>query len=121
GMLDEDGYLYIKGREKDLVIRGGNNIASVEVENALYEHSAVLEAAVIAVPHDVLGEDVGAFVVLQAGCSVPSAELIAFCAERLADYKVPRHIWFTDALPRNATGKVLKRDLVPPDVGSRST
>ena len=114
GMLDDDGYLYIKGRQKDIVIRGGNNIAATEVENVLYEHDNVLEAAVVGVPHDVLGEDVGAFVVVHPGETITSEELVQFCAERLADYKVPRHVWFIGALPRNATGKVLKTALLPP-------
>ncbi len=119
GMLDDDGYLYIKGRQKDIVIRGGNNIAATEVENVLYEHGSVLEAAVVGVPHDVLGEDVGAFVVAQPGQTLTVEELTLFCRERLADYKVPRHVWFIDALPRNATGKVLKNALPPPPETTR--
>ncbi len=118
GMLDDDGYLYIKGRQKDIVIRGGNNIAATEVENVLYEHAGVLEAAVVGVPHDVLGEDVGAFVVTRPGHAPTAAELQTFCAERLADYKVPRRVWFTDALPRNATGKVVKASLTIPQEGA---
>ncbi len=114
GRLDDDGYLYIVGRQKDVVIRGGNNIAAPEVEFTLAEHPAVVDAAVVGVPHDVLGEDVGAFVVTRAGHTVEAAELRRFCSERLADYKVPRQIWFVTELPRNATGKVVKRDLVPP-------
>ncbi len=114
GRLDADGYLYIVGRAKDIVIRGGNNIAATEVENVLYEHPGILEVAVVGVPHDVLGEDVGAFVVARSGVTLDPDELAAFCAERLADYKVPHHFWFLDELPRNATGKVLKRDLAPP-------
>ena len=114
GRLDEDGYLYIVGRAKDVVIRGGNNISAGEVENVLYEHVGVLEAAVVGIPHEVLGEDVGAFVVARKGSDLDADELREFCAERLADYKVPRAIWFLDELPRNANGKVLKRNLVPP-------
>jgi acyl-CoA synthetase (AMP-forming)/AMP-acid ligase II len=114
GYLDDDGYLYIVGRAKDIVIRGGNNIAATEVEAVIYEHPDVLEAAVVGVPHDVLGEDVGAFVVARPDRTLDLDALRAFCAERLADYKVPRHLWSIDALPRNATGKVLKRDLVIP-------
>jgi len=114
GMLDEDGYLYIKGRQKDIVIRGGNNIAATEVENVLYEHEGVLEAAVVGVPHAVLGEDVGAFVVTRPGHAPTREDLQSFCAERLADYKVPRQVWFLDALPRNATGKVVKASLAVP-------
>jgi acyl-CoA synthetase (AMP-forming)/AMP-acid ligase II len=117
GELDVDGYLYIRGRKKDMIIRGGNNIPATDVESVLYEHPAVIEAAVVAVPHDVLGEDVGAAVVLtEEGRrdGVDATALRAFCAERLADYKVPRRIWFLDELPRNPTGKVLKRDIAVP-------
>jgi acyl-CoA synthetase (AMP-forming)/AMP-acid ligase II len=111
GRLDEDGYLYISGRAKDVIIRGGNNVHAADVEAVLYEHPAVLEAAVAAVPHEVLGEDVGAWVVLRPGAEATAADLTDFCAERLADYKVPRVVTFLDELPRNPTGKVLKRDL----------
>ncbi len=109
--LDEDGFLYIVGRQKDVIIRGGNNIHATDIESVLYEHPAVREAAVAGVPHDVLGEDVGAWVVLAPGAQIAEVDLRAFCAERLADYKVPRSIAFLDDLPRNATGKVLKQEL----------
>jgi acyl-CoA synthetase (AMP-forming)/AMP-acid ligase II len=112
GFVDEDGYLYIVGRQKDVIIRGGNNIHSIDVEHVLYEHPAVREAAVAGIPHDVLGEDVAAWVVLNDGATATADELTAFCQERLADYKVPRRVTFVDELPRNATGKVLKRELV---------
>ncbi len=111
GYLDEDGYLYLCGRMKEVIIRGGNNVYATDVEAVLYEHPAVLEAAAVGVPHDVFGEDVGAFVVLKPGAALQVDELVAFCAERLADYKVPRQIAFLDELPRNATGKVLKHQL----------
>ena len=114
GRLDEDGFLYIVGRAKDVVIRGGNNISATEVEAALYEHDGVLEAAVVGIPHEVLGEDVAAYVVARPGRQLDADELRTFCAQRLADYKVPRTIWFTDELPRNATGKVVKHQLVRP-------
>ena len=114
GRVDADGYLYIVGRAKDVIIRGGNNVHATDVEAVLFEHPAVADAAVVAVPHDVLGEDVGAAVVLRAGSDVEPSELTEFCAERLADYKVPRSVWFVDELPRNAMGKVLKRDIVRP-------
>lgn len=110
--FDSDGYLYIVGRQKDVIIRGGNNIHAGDVESVLYEHPAVLEAAVCAIPHDVLGEDVAAFVVLRRETGATAEEIEAFCRERLADYKAPRTVEFVDELPRNATGKVLKRDLV---------
>lgn len=115
GELDADGYLYIRGRKRDMIIRGGNNVMATDVESILYEHPAVLEAAVVAVPHEVLGEDVGAAVVLQPGAEVEPDELAAFCRERLSDYKVPRRIWFVDALPRNPTGKVMKQQIVVPE------
>jgi acyl-CoA synthetase (AMP-forming)/AMP-acid ligase II len=112
GRIDEDGYLYIVGRTKEVIIRGGNNIYATDVENALLEHAAVVEAAVIGVPHEVLGEDVAAFVVTAPGQMLDVDQLRTFVSERLADYKVPRRITFLDQLPRNATGKVLKHELI---------
>jgi acyl-CoA synthetase (AMP-forming)/AMP-acid ligase II len=109
--LDEDGFLYIVGRQKDVIIRGGNNVHATDVESVLFEHPAVQEVAVAGVPHAVLGEDVGAWVVLAPGTSATAEELQAFCADRLSDYKRPRVLTFVDELPRNATGKVLKRAL----------
>jgi acyl-CoA synthetase (AMP-forming)/AMP-acid ligase II len=109
--LDEDGFVYISGRIKDMIIRGGNNIYATDVEAVILEHPDVQEAAVIGVPHQVLGEDVGAFVVRKPGATLEEAALGAFCAERLADYKRPRHLWFVTELPRNATGKVMKHKL----------
>jgi acyl-CoA synthetase (AMP-forming)/AMP-acid ligase II len=109
--LDEDGFLYIVGRQKDVIIRGGNNVHSADVEAVLFEHPAVREVAVAGVPHAVLGEDVGAWVVLAPGAHATAEELQAFCADRLSDYKRPRVVTFVDELPRNATGKVLKRAL----------
>jgi acyl-CoA synthetase (AMP-forming)/AMP-acid ligase II len=111
GRMDDDGYLYIVGRKKDVIIRGGNNIHAVDVEAVLHDHSAVLDAAVVGMPHKVLGEDVAAFVVLTPGSSVTPEELQVHAAARLADYKVPRYIEIVDELPRNATGKVLKPEL----------
>jgi len=109
--LDEDGFVYISGRIKDMIIRGGNNIYATDVEAVILEHVDVQEAAVVGVPHQVLGEDVGAFVVCKPGASVTEEELLAHCAAHLADYKRPRHLWFTAELPRNATGKVMKHKL----------
>jgi acyl-CoA synthetase (AMP-forming)/AMP-acid ligase II len=109
--LDEDGYLYIVGRKKDVIIRGGNNIHAMDVEAVLLEHPHVVEAAVVGIPHEVLGEDVAAVVVLGAGASTTADELREHCAGALADYKVPRRIVVVDELPRNATGKVLKAQL----------
>jgi long-chain acyl-CoA synthetase len=110
--LDEDGFIYIIDRAKDMVIRGGENVYSAEVEAALFEHPAVADVAVIGVPHEVLGEEVGAVVVLRPGSEISADELRQHVAERIASFKVPAHIWFSpDPLPRNPAGKVLKRDL----------
>jgi acyl-CoA synthetase (AMP-forming)/AMP-acid ligase II len=111
GRLDDDGYLYIVGRMKDVIIRGGNNVHATDVEAVLYEHPLVLEAAVVGVPHDVLGEDIAAFVVPTGGRRLDLDELDRHCRDRLADYKCPRHYTVLDALPRNPTGKVLKNEL----------
>ncbi len=111
GRFDTDGYLYIVGRKKDVIIRGGNNIHAVDVEAVLQDHPDVVEVAVVGVPHPVLGEDVAAVVVTSPGSPVTPDELRAFCAERLADYKVPRRIELAAELPRNATGKVVKARL----------
>jgi acyl-CoA synthetase (AMP-forming)/AMP-acid ligase II len=110
GRVDDDGHLWVVGRQKEIVIRGGHNVAPGEVEAAFFEHPAVAEAAVAGIPHAVLGEDVAAWVVLRE--HVETDELRSFVAERLADYKVPRNITVVDALPRNDSGKVLKTDLV---------
>jgi feruloyl-CoA synthase len=112
--LDEDGFLYICGRKKDMIIRGGNNIYATDVEAVLLEHPDVQEAAVTGIPHPVLGEDVAAWVVRRAGSDLDAEQLRAFVADRLADYKRPRELVFVDALPRNATGKVMKQQLQVP-------
>ncbi|MDX6285143.1 MAG: long-chain acyl-CoA synthetase [Frankiales bacterium] len=112
GKFDADGYLYVVGRIKDVIIRGGFNIYASDVESALYEHPDVQEAAVVGKPHPVLGEDIAAYVVLKDGATVTADELLVHCKEHLADYKVPRSLEFRSELPRNATGKVLKRALV---------
>ncbi len=109
--LDDDGFVYISGRLKDMIIRGGNNVYATDVEAVILEHPDVQEAAVVGVPHQVLGEDIGAFVVVKPGRALGAEELKAFCAEHLADYKRPRHVWFVAELPRNATGKVMKHKL----------
>jgi acyl-CoA synthetase (AMP-forming)/AMP-acid ligase II len=113
--LDEDGFLYICGRKKDMIIRGGNNIYATDVEAVLLEHPGVQEAAVTGIPHPVLGEDVAAWVVPRPDTTVDADDLHAFVADRLADYKCPRQVWFVEELPRNATGKVMKHRLAAPD------
>jgi acyl-CoA synthetase (AMP-forming)/AMP-acid ligase II len=114
GKFDTDGYLYIVGRAKDVIIRGGLNVYAADVEAALFEHAAVQEAAVVGAPHDVLGEEVVAFVVLKPDVAATATELTVVCKDRVANYAVPARFHFVAELPRNATGKVLKRDLKEP-------
>jgi len=110
--LDDEGFCYILDRMKDMLIRGGENIYCVEVENALYQHPAVIDAAVVAIPHHSLGEEPGAVVTLKSGTQADEDELRAFVAERLAAFKVPVKVLFSpDMLPRNPTGKILKNEL----------
>lgn len=111
GYLDEDGYLYLYDRVRDMIVSGGENIYPVEVENALHEHPGVRDCAVIAVPDARWGEAVKAIVVREPGATVGAPELIAFARERIAGYKVPKSVDFVDALPRNPSGKILKREL----------
>ena len=112
GRIDEEGFLYIEDRAKDMVLRAGENVYSAEVEAAIYEHPAVNEAAVFGVPHERLGEEVACVVMLKAGESLETDELRDFVAERLAGFKVPTRIAFThEPLPRNPAGKFLKREL----------
>jgi long-chain acyl-CoA synthetase len=114
GRVDEDGYFAIVDRKKDLIIRGGYNVYPREVEEVLYEHPAVAEAAVIGVPHPELGEEVGAAVALKPGSTVTVEELREHVRRQVAAYKYPRTLWFVDALPKGPTGKILKREIVPP-------
>jgi len=111
GYLDEDGFLFHVDRKKDMIIRGGHNIGSLEVEEVFYSHPAVQDAAVVGVPHPKLGEDIFAFVVLHAEQSVSVDELRSYCLDKLADYKIPRKISFVTQLPRGPMGKVLKNVL----------
>jgi acyl-CoA synthetase (AMP-forming)/AMP-acid ligase II len=113
GYVDPDGDLILVGRSKELIIRGGYNIAPIEIEDVLHAHPDVLDAAVVGVPHEVLGEDVAAAVVGREGATLDELELIAWCRPRLADNKVPRVIVVLDELPYNQNAKVLKRELVP--------
>jgi fatty-acyl-CoA synthase len=112
--IDEEGYVLIRDRSKDVIIRGGENISSVEVENAILSHPAVLECAVVSAPDKTLGEAPVAIVVLKQGATATPKELRDHCKERLARFKVPRDIHFRDALPRGGTGKVLKGELREP-------
>lgn len=114
GYFDSEGYLYLHDRIKDMIISGGENIYPAEVENALLSHSAVVDAAVIGVPDDKWGETVKAVVVLAADAEADEAELIAHCRANLAHYKCPTSVDTTDALPRNPSGKILKRELRAP-------
>jgi long-chain acyl-CoA synthetase len=114
GRTDEDGYFFIVDRKKELIIRGGYNVYPREIEEALHEHPAVAEVAVVGIPHDSLGEEVGAAVALKPGASATPDELKAFAKERVAAYKYPRHVWLVDQLPKGPTGKVLRREVRPP-------
>ncbi len=110
--IDVEGFLYVVDRKKDMLIRGGENIYCIEVEDALYRHPAVMDAALIGIPHRTLGEEPGAIVALKPGATATEAELRAFVAARLAAFKVPVRVLFrTQPLPRNANGKIMKRDL----------
>ncbi len=111
GKMDEDGYLYIVDRVKDMVIRGGMNVYPREVEETLLSHPAISLAAVIGVPDDQYGEEIKAFVTLKDGAQASEAEIVAWSKENMAAYKYPRHVEFMDALPINATGKILKTEL----------
>jgi long-chain acyl-CoA synthetase len=111
---DDDGYYFIVDRKKDLIIRGGFNVYPREIEEVLYEHPAVAAAAVIGVPHPLQGEEVAAAVQLLPGASVTPEQLREFAKERVAAFKYPRHVWLVDALPMGPTGKILKREIVPP-------
>jgi long-chain acyl-CoA synthetase len=115
--IDEDGYFFIVDRKKELVIRGGFNIYPREIEEVLYEHPAVREAAVIGVPHADLGEEVAAAVALKTGAEASPADLRDYVKQRVAAYKYPRHVWLVDELPKGPTGKILKREIKPPDEG----
>jgi long-chain acyl-CoA synthetase len=114
GRVDEHGHFYIVDRKKDLIIRGGYNVYPREIEEVLYEHPAVAEVAVIGLPDPELGEEVAAAVTLKAGATVTAGELRDHVKAQVAAYKYPRHVWLIDALPKGPTGKILKREIVPP-------
>jgi long-chain acyl-CoA synthetase len=113
--VDGDGYFFIVDRKKDMIIRGGYNVYPREIEEVLYEHPAVLEAAVIGMPDQAMGEEVAAAVVLRPDAEASADDIRSFVKERVAAYKYPRHIWFTDELPKGPTGKILKREITVPE------
>ncbi len=112
GRVDDGGYIFVEDRLKDMIISGGENIYSIEVERVLAEHPAVVDVAIIGVPDEKWGEVVKAVVQLEG--EADEKELIAFCRERLAAYKCPKTVDIKDELPRNPTGKILKKDLRKP-------
>lgn len=112
--VDEEGYFFIVDRKKDLIIRGGYNVYPREVEEVLYEHPKIREAAVVGVPHDEWGEEIGAAVVLHEGEELSAAEVSEYVKERIAAYKYPRLVWFLEELPKGPTGKILKREIETP-------
>jgi long-chain acyl-CoA synthetase len=116
--IDADGYYFIVDRKKDLIIRGGFNVYPREVEEVLYEHPAVLEAAVIGLPHPSLGEEIGAAVALREGHRASPDDLQEFVKSRLAAYKYPRQVWLVDSLPKGPTGKIMRRLVVAPEKAS---
>jgi long-chain acyl-CoA synthetase len=112
--VDDDGYYFIVDRSKDMIIRGGYNVYPREIEEVLYEHPAVREAAVVGVPDEMLGEEVGAAIALTLGAEADAEAIREFVKQRVAGYKYPRRIWFVDELPKGPTGKILKRDIEIP-------
>ena len=114
GRQDEDGYYYIVDRKKDLIIRGGYNVYPREIEEVLYEHPDVAEAAVVGVAHPTLGEEVAAAVALKPGATATVEDLQEHVKRQVANYKYPRHLWLVEALPKGPTGKILKREIAPP-------
>ena len=114
GYLDEQGYLYIHDRVKDMIISGGENVYPAEVENAVYSHPDVSDVAVVGVPDEKWGEAIKAFVVLKPGANQDEKAIIDFSRTQIASYKCPKTVDFIDTLPRNASGKVLRRELREP-------
>ncbi len=112
GYVDEEGYFYIVGRKKEMIIRGGENIYPKEAEEVLYRHSAILEAAVVGIPDKIWGEEVMAFIVLKEQAALTADEVIAYCRQHLADFKCPRKVEFVKAFPKTATGKIQKNKIV---------
>lgn len=114
GYVDNDGDLILAGRSKELIIRGGYNITPLEIETALHLHPAVQQAAVVGVPHEILGEDIAAAVTLRPGQVATPEDIVAYCRQHLADNKVPRTLVIMDALPLNPNGKIVKKELAAP-------
>jgi long-chain acyl-CoA synthetase len=115
GSVDSDGYFYVVDRKKDMILRGGYNVYPRELEEVIYGHPDVLEAAVVGVPDATLGEEVGAAICLRPGSTETAESLQEYVKERVAAYKYPRRIWFLDELPKGPTGKILKREIVRPE------
>jgi long-chain acyl-CoA synthetase len=111
GCFDEDGYLRITDRKKDMIIAGGYNIYPVEIDGILMDHPKILEACTFGVPDSYRGETVKAYVVVKPGETLTPEDVIAFCKQKLAAYKVPRQVEFIDALPKSAVGKILRREV----------
>jgi long-chain acyl-CoA synthetase len=111
GYKDSDGFYYIVDRKSDMIIRGGENIYPREIDNVLFEHPKILEAATVGVPDELYGEEVKSFVVLKKGEMAAAEEILSFCRERLADFKCPKSIEFLPEIPKGPTGKLLRREL----------
>jgi long-chain acyl-CoA synthetase len=111
---DDDGYFFIVDRKKEMIIRGGFNVYPREIEEVIYEHPDVVEAALVGLPHDELGEEIGAAVVLKPESTATPDDIKQFVKARVAAYKYPRHVWFEESLPKGPTGKILRREIKPP-------
>jgi acyl-CoA synthetase (AMP-forming)/AMP-acid ligase II len=114
GYKDDEGFIYLKDRIKDMVVSGGENIYPVEVENALAHHEAIVDVAVIGIPDEKFGEALLAFVVLKPGSELALEEMVEFCRDRIAGYKIPRQLEIIAEMPRNPSGKILKKELRKP-------
>jgi len=120
GRMDEDGYFYIVDRKKDMIIAGGYNIYPREVEEVLYDHPKVQEAVVAGIPDEYRGETVKAYLVMKEGQTATEEEIISFCKERMAPYKVPKRVQFRTELPKSAVGKLLRRMLIDEEMNKQS-
>jgi long-chain acyl-CoA synthetase len=112
--VDDDGSYFIVDRKKELIIRGGFNVYPREIEEVIHEHPDVVEAALVGMPHDELGEEIGAAVVLKPGSQADAEDIKGFVKARVAAYKYPRLVWIEDELPKGPTGKILRREVKPP-------